>query len=106
MPFGLADEYYEKSVIKDEESQIFTFIIDDILLESEYDYMATKPIIYTEDSTTLPSILHWGESDLKPSTGNDIFQSDQLVTHVENTTTMHNANVFKFDAFTKVIKFS
>ena len=66
-------------MIKGDESQVFTFIIDDIeehdmmLLEPGYDYITAKPIIYNEDNTTLPSLLHWGESDLKPSTVNYIF---------------------------------
>ena len=94
-------------MIKGDESQVYTFIIDDIsennmmLLEPNYEYIP-KPNLYTEEKS-LPSLLDWGGSDLKHSNGSYFIQSDQMVFPVEeNTLTLHSTAVFKLDSLTKV----
>ena len=94
-------------MIKGDESQVYTFIIDDIsennmmLLEPSYEYIP-KPNLYTEEKS-LPSLLDWGESDLKHSNGSYFIQSDQMVFPVEeNTITLHSTDAFKLDSLTKV----
>ena len=92
-----------------DESQIYTLIIDDIrerdmmLVGQGYDYRISPPVIHTdENNTALPSLLHWEESDLKPSSGSYMFHCDQIVidtTHMETTTTLCDKNFLTLDAF-------
>jgi len=102
--FDLTDEFTGDSLSRDDQSQVFTFIIDNIsehdmmLLEPEYEYIP-KSNLYIQDKP-LPSLLDWGESELKPVSESYFIQSDPVVIPTENILTHHTNDML--DTFTKV----
>jgi len=97
LKFDLTDEFIGEAFTSSDESQIYTFVIDNIsenemmLLEPENGFVP-KPINYSEERA-LPSLLNWGENELKSLSESHVVQNSQVLRPSENIEAIHSNDI-------------
>lgn len=103
LKFDLTDDFIGEAFTSSTESQVYTFVIDNIsenemmLLEPENGFLP-KSINYSEERT-LPSLLNWGENDLRSPSESHVVQNGHILRPSESMEELKTIDAV--DNFTK-----